>query len=218
MADLPRAAAPGHPRPPRRQHDRHPSTAAHATARNRDDRRPARAHARRRRAGADGCPGSAAGDAPRRRAKDPILGVTGKQSTSAARPAALLGAIAAARHGAAHEHALARPQAGAAWLMTNGTEAGQLENERGREEREGIGGEGTIGALSPMVPMRLDFAHVLGARTLGALPGLERHGLPLAERVERLARRLMEEVLLARLVGYEAEALVRDDTLDGALG
>ena len=69
-----------------------------------------------------------------------------------------------------------------------------------------------------MWPMRLGFADVLGARTLGALPGLERHGLPLTERVERLARRLMEEVLLARLVGHEAEALVRDDTLDGALG
>ena len=69
-----------------------------------------------------------------------------------------------------------------------------------------------------MVPMRLGFADVLGARTLGALPGLERHGLSLTERVERLARRLMEEVLLARLVGHEAEALVRDDTLDGALG
>ena len=69
-----------------------------------------------------------------------------------------------------------------------------------------------------MEPMGLGFADVLGARTLGALPGLERHGLPLTERVERLARRLMEEVLLARLVGYEAEALFRDDTLDGALG
>ena len=45
-----------------------------------------------------------------------------------------------------------------------------------------------------MVPMRLGFADVLGARTLGALPGLERDGLPLTERVERLARRLMEEV------------------------
>ena len=44
-----------------------------------------------------------------------------------------------------------------------------------------------------MVLMRLGFADVLGARTLGALPGLERHGLPLTERVERLARRLMEE-------------------------
>ena len=44
-----------------------------------------------------------------------------------------------------------------------------------------------------MVPTRLGFADVLGARTLGALPGLERHGLPLTERVERLARRLMEE-------------------------
>mgnify|MGYP007008896479 CR=1 FL=1 len=64
--------------------------------------------------------------------------------------------------------------------------------------------------------MRLGFADVLGARTLGALPGLERHGLPLTERVERLARRLMEEVLLARLVGHEAEALFRDDALDGA--
>ena len=69
-----------------------------------------------------------------------------------------------------------------------------------------------------MVPMRLGFADVLGARTLGALPGLERHGLPLTERVVRLALRLMEEVLLARLVGQEAEALVRKDTLDGALG
>ena len=45
--------------------------------------------------------------------------------------------------------------------------------------------------------MRLGFADVFGARTLGALPGLERHGLPLIERVERLARRLMEEVFLA---------------------
>ena len=69
-----------------------------------------------------------------------------------------------------------------------------------------------------ILPMRLGFADVLGAWTLGALPGLERHGLPLMERVERLTRRLMEEVLLARLVGNEAEALVRDDTLDGALG
>ena len=48
-----------------------------------------------------------------------------------------------------------------------------------------------------MVPMRLGFADVLGARTLGALPGLQRHGLPFTERVERLARRLMEEVLPA---------------------
>ena len=30
-----------------------------------------------------------------------------------------------------------------------------------------------------MVPIRLGFADVLGARTLGALPGLERDGLPL---------------------------------------
>ena len=43
--------------------------------------------------------------------------------------------------------------------------------------------------------MRLGFADVLGARTLGALPALERHGLPLMERVERLARGLMEEGL-----------------------
>ena len=69
-----------------------------------------------------------------------------------------------------------------------------------------------------MLLLRLGFADVLGARTLGALPGLERDGLPLTERVERLARRLMEEVLLARLVGHEAEALLRDDTLDSALG
>jgi hypothetical protein len=55
-----------------------------------------------------------------------------------------------------------------------------------------------------MVPMRLGFADVLGAWTLGALSGLERHGLPLTERVERLARRLIEEVLLARLVGHQA--------------
>ena len=69
-----------------------------------------------------------------------------------------------------------------------------------------------------MVPTRLGFADVLSARTFGALPGLERDGLSFTERVERLARRLMEEVLLARLVGHEAEALFRDDTLDGALG
>ena len=39
-------------------------------------------------------------------------------------------------------------------------------------------------AMAPsheMVPMRLGFADVLGARTLGALPGLERDGLPLTE-------------------------------------
>src|SRR5437868_3537070 len=66
--------------------------------------------------------------------------------------------------------------------------------------------------------MRLGFANVLGARTLGALPGLERHGLPLTERVERLARGLVEEVLLPRRVGHETEALVRNDTLDSALG
>jgi hypothetical protein len=36
-----------------------------------------------------------------------------------------------------------------------------------------------------VVPMRLGFADVLGARTLGALPGLERYRLPLMERVER---------------------------------
>lgn len=69
-----------------------------------------------------------------------------------------------------------------------------------------------------MVLMPLGFADVLGTRTLGALPGLERHGLPLTERVERLACRLMEEVLLARLVGHESEAFVRNDTLNGALG
>jgi hypothetical protein len=87
-----------------------------------------------------------------------------------------------------------------------------------RGEGLGIRGEGASGALPEVVAMRLGFADVLGARPLGTLPCLERHGLPLTERVERLARRLMEEVLLARLVGDEAEALLRDNTLDGALG
>src|SRR4029453_14434082 len=63
----------------------------------------------------------------------------------------------------------------------------------------------------------LRFADVLGPRTLRALPGLERHGLTLTERRERLARRLMKKVLMPRLIGDEAEALVRNDTLDGAL-
>ena len=58
----------------------------------------------------------------------------------------------------------------------------------------------------------LGFADVLGPRALRALPGLERHGLSLTERVERLARRLMEKVLLARLVGHETEAVSRNYT------
>src|SRR5687767_5066984 len=98
-------------------------------------------------------------------------------------------------------------------------QAGRSEKTEQGENEEGQGFvRGRHGAFSRMVPMRLGFADVLGARTLGALPGLERDVLPLAERVERLARRLMEEVLVARVVGHEAEALVRDDTLDGALG
>src|SRR5690606_37977297 len=66
------------------------------------------------------------------------------------------------------------------------------------------------GALPRTVSLCLGFANVLGARTLGALAGIERHALPLAKRVERLAGRLMKEVLLARLVGHEAETLVCD--------
>ena len=90
--------------------------------------------------------------------------------------------------------------------------SGVGEDGRGFEEKA------PLAPSHEVVPMRLGFADVLGARTLGTLPCLERHGLPLAERVERLARRMMEEVLLARLIGHEAEALVRDDTLDSALG
>ena len=49
---------------------------------------------------------------------------------------------------------------------------------------ESPGNRGEGAKLPPsheMLAMRLGFADVLGARALGALPGLERHGLPLTE-------------------------------------
>jgi hypothetical protein len=88
-----------------------------------------------------------------------------------------------------------------------------------QEIEESLGKEVSRAGIEPTTadeePGKNDF---WGKMRAGVGIRLERHGLPLAERVERLTRRLMEEVLLARLVGHEAEALFRNDTLDGAFG
>jgi hypothetical protein len=47
--------------------------------------------------------------------------------------------------------------------------------------RRGIRREGVKAPSHELVPMRLRFADVFRARTLGALPGLERDGLPLTQ-------------------------------------
>jgi hypothetical protein len=64
-------------------------------------------------------------------------------------------------------------------------------------------------------------AHVIGARTLGALLDVELDALAALKAVEvegRVESAAMEEVFLLILGGDEAEAAIGDDLLDGTGG